>query len=352
MARSSAPEPLSPARLFLNGFDPSGRTRPGAFGIVLGAVGVLWATWSFGPLLFDSWGRGREALAALALAIGLVPGTGHAMRRLNDMGWSGWWAWVLALPWARWALLAVLVLAPSSQRRRPSHSRWRVLGLGVSGGAALVVAGSLLWTTAPVLAQGMRPTLLPGDLVLVRRAPVALERGDVVAVLVAGSKTPRLGRIISLGGERVAVEGGVPVIDGAPASRSEDGFFTETFGRQGPLGVMPVCGNGTVGLGAECRTHQHRETLPQGRAYPILDVGPRPLDRAEEVAVPPGMLYLLGDDRDAAQDSRLAVGVRGLGLVALDRVIGRVDVVIASSEARFPWDPRGWRLERIGRIVR
>lgn len=346
------PPPISPSRFAREGLDPSGRTGAAGFGAFLLLLLGLFALWRLGPSVVEDWGRGHEALAAIPLAAFLVPAVGHVLRRLNDLGWSGWWAWAVALPWVRWGFLALLATLPSSQRRRRTDSGLRALGLGVAGAAALVLAGSLLWTTAGVAAQGMKPALLPGDVALVRRMPLEVARGDVVAFRMPGEAAARIGRVIGLAGERVAVEGGRPVIDGAAASWAQDGFLVEIFGRQGPAGVMPVCGNGTVGLGAECRTRRLLETLPGGRAYSVLDAGVRPLDAMEEVTVPEGRLFVLGDHRDAAQDSRLAPAVRGTGLVALGQVIGRVDLVLASSDARRPWDPRGWRLSRLLRGVR
>ncbi|MBP1806728.1 signal peptidase I [Rubellimicrobium aerolatum] len=351
MALRPAAEPLSPSRFLVQGLDPTGRTRPGAFAGLLLGVGALAALRHWGPDLLPSWSRWREALVTIPLALLLVPAVGHALRRLNDMGWSGWWAWALALPWARWGLLALLVAVPSSQRRRRAEASWRLLGLGAAAVAALLLLGSLAWTAAGVAAQGMRPALWPGDLVLVRRGGAALP-GAVVAFRRPGEEAPRFGRVIATAGQAVAVEGGVPVIDGVAALRRDDGALAEPFARQGPLGVMPVCGNGTVGLGAECRTRRFREMLPGGADYAVLDAGLRPLDRAGEVAVPEGFVYILGDDRDAARDSRLAPAAGGTGLVEVDRVIGRVDMVAASSGARHPWDLRGWRWGRMGRIVR
>jgi signal peptidase I len=268
------------------------------------------------------------------------------------MAWSGWWAWALALPWLRWIFLAILPMMPASQRRRRTDSAWRFLGLGIGGIAAVVLAGSLVWTTAGVAGQDMKPALLPGDLALIRRAPVALVPGEVVAFRLPDEPRARMGRVIALAGDRVAVEGGAPVVNGQRAAQAPDGFFAEVFGRQGPLGVMPLCGNGTVGLGAQCQTRQLVETHPAGGVYPVLDTGSRPRDAAGEVLVPEGFLYILGDHRDAAADSRLARAVRGTGLVAEEQVIGRVDLVLASSEARHPWDPRGWRWDRLLEAVR
>lgn len=343
---------LLPGRIFRDGLDPTGRTRPSGFVMPLLVLGGLWALWRMGPLHIEGWGRTHEALAAILLAVFLVPGLGHVLRRLNDMGQPGWWAWALLLPWLRWGLLVLLLVSPSSQRRRRVHGGRRYLGLGLAGVAAVALAGSLLWTTATIVAQGMKPTLHPGDLVLVWRAPVAVERGDVVVFRQEGEAAPRAGRVIATGGERVAMEGGAPVIDGERPVRAETGLFTETFGRQGPDGVMPVCGNGTVGLGADCATHRFLETLPDGTTYAVLDAGARPLDTVREVQVPRGHVYVLGDHRDAARDSRLSSAVRGAGFVGLDRIIGRAALVVASSEARRWWDPRGWRPGRVGEVVR
>jgi signal peptidase I len=348
------PPPLvSPTQVLRDGLDPTGRTGQLGFALLVLILLGLYSLWRLGPEQAEGWGRGLEVVAAISLAVFLVPATGHVLRRLNDVGWGGWWAWALALPMLRWALVIVLLLVPSSQVRRRTDSRWRLVGLGVAGVASLLVAGSLVWTTAGIGAQGMKPALLPGDLVLVRRGPLAVGPGDVIALRLPGEDRPRAARVIARGGERVAVEGGAPVLGGVPAAQAEAGTFVETFERQGPWGLMPVCGNGAVGLGAECRTRRLEETLPGGRAYPVLDAGARPVDRMGEIAVPEGFLFTLGDHRDAAQDSRLSRAVRGTGLVAEGEVLGRIDLVLASSGSAWGfWDPRGWRPGRTGTPVR
>lgn len=352
MPRRPRPQPVSPAGFLREAFDPSGRTGPGGLAALALPMAALWAAWRWGPALAEGWGRGHEALVVLPLAALMVPALGHVLRRLNDMGWSGWWAWALLLPWVRWALAAALLAVPASQRRRATDSPLRAIGYGVACLLAVGLAASLLWTTAIVAGPGMRPALSPGDWLLVRRAPLVPARGDVVAFRLAGEAGDRAARVAGLPGERVAVEGGVPVIDGRPAAQVADGYHVEPFGRQGPRGAMPLCGNGTVGLGAPCRTRRLLETLPGGPAHAVLDVGLRPLDRAPEVEVPPGALYVLGDDRDAGQDSRLAVGAGGTGLVPEAALIGRVDLVLLSSASERLWDPRGWRWSRIGEVVR
>ena len=79
----------------------------------------------------------------------------------------------------------------------------------------------------------------------------------------------------------------------------------------------------------------------------------RPITAAAgEVQVPRGRFYLLGDHRDAVRDSRLSPAVQGMGFVAESQVIGRVDLVIASSAGAPWWDPRGWRGSRVLEGVR
>lgn len=351
MARRPPERALSPTRFLREGLDVAGRTGPAGFAALLALLAGLWSLRRFGPEVVEGWGRGHEALAAIPLAVLLVPALGHVMRRLNDLGWAGWWAWALAVPWLRWGLLAALALLPSSQRRRRAEPGARLLGLGVAAAVALALAGSLVWTAAPVTGQGMKPALWPGDLVLLRRAPLSVAPGDVLAFRLPGEAEPRLGRVVALGGESVAVEGGVPVVGGVRATRREDGAFAETFARQGPAGVMPLCGNGAVGLGADCVTARFLETLPGGRTYPVLDAGDRPLDRMAAVVVPEGTVFVLADHRDAGRDSRLSPAVGGTGFVALEDVVGRASLVLASAAGRRAWDPRGWRLGRLLRRV-
>ena len=82
----------------------------------------------------------------------VVPGLAVTVRRLHDVGRSGWWAllpWALGVPF--WIVVVVGVMTLSGDVARP----WLSGGLGMAllyGGAALVAACSLLllyWLTRP-----------------------------------------------------------------------------------------------------------------------------------------------------------------------------------------------------------
>jgi signal peptidase I len=77
------------------------------------------------------------------------------------------------------------------------------------------------WILIPVRAQGvsMSPTYESGSLNLVNRLAFTMnppERGDVVAVQLAGPRVVYIKRIVALPNERVSIVGGVVVVDGRP----------------------------------------------------------------------------------------------------------------------------------------
>jgi signal peptidase I len=101
--------------------------------------------------------------------------------------------------------------------------------------AAVVTVREVLVEPVRIASDSMRPTLQPGDVVLVDRRGVdvrTLERGDVVTFRREGSDEQLLKRVVGLPGDRVMTVDAVLHVDGEPVDEpyvdfSEwDGMFT------------------------------------------------------------------------------------------------------------------------------
>ncbi len=212
--------------------------------------------------------------------------------------------------------------------------------------ALLMVAVVLLARTA--LAQpyyvpsgSMEPTLQIGDELLANKFTYGYSRYSLPVDLPVGgegrlfARLPARGdvvvfrppnkpdevyvkRLIGLPGDRIAMRQGRLWIDGRPLPLQDDGI-------------------GQVELrdGRRLPARRLLETLPGGRVHPILKLTfSGPLDNTPEVTVPPGMLFMMGDDRDNSLDSRIPRAEGGLGFVPEANLLGRAEVVLGSWD--FP----------------
>ena len=206
--------------------------------------------------------------------------------------------------------------------------------------------------------ESMMPVLLKGDRLVVSKYPYGWSwvspsfhvlphwggrllgrmprRGDIVIVTPPGQSDDYIKRVIGLPGDTVEVRDGRLTLNGEPV-RSQIR----------PSAMIPVDPNAPCDIefagsqvrtedgSAFCRLPIVRETLPGGPSYDTIDLGPSPGDNYGPIAVPPGHLFLMGDNRDRSADSRFALGTPHNGLggpVPWENIGGRAEFITFSLD--------------------
>jgi signal peptidase I len=211
---------------------------------------------------------------------------------------------------------------------------------------ALVIR-TLLFQPFNIPSASMQATLLVGDYVFVEKyaygyskasVPYMLapfsgrifgsspERGDVVVFKMPNVNSPEyhwdyIKRCIGLPGDRVQMINGVLYLNDKPIPkvRVADSVETDAYG-------------------ITTKVAQYRETLPGGRSYLVLDRGDSEEDNTQAFVVPPGYYFMMGDNRDNSDDSRMSVGY-----VPAEDLVGRAKLRFFSVDDSFIWyEPWTW----------
>jgi signal peptidase I len=166
------------------------------------------------------------------------------------------------------------------------------------------------------------------------------KRGDIIVFkLPRDNKTDYIKRLIGLPGDRVQMKDGLLYLNGQRVPRESKGVVQETGGTSVIRDV-----------------ERFQETLPGGRTYLTNDFGTGyDLDNTQEVTIPPGYYFFMGDNRDNSADSRLPPEI-GVGLVPEENLVGRARIVLISwSQGASLFKPWTWvlnlRPSRFGHVL-
>ena len=201
----------------------------------------------------------------------------------------------------------------------------------------------------------MKPTLEVGDYLFVNKpaygysrfsfpfgiAPIegrlwkkSPQRGDVVVfALPTSTSTSFIKRVIGLPGDNIQVKKGRLYINGEMIPRE---FVRISKISEGP--------------GKELVMNEYIQTLPEGAMFTIYEESDSAaLDDTAVYTVPEGHYFMMGDNRDYSQDSRVKNMV---GPVPFENIVGRADFLFFSNNGyarvfefwKWPWSIRYERL--------
>ena len=148
------------------------------------------------------------------------------------------------------------------------------------------------------------------------------KRGDIVVFkFPQNTHTDFIKRIIGLPGDKVQVKNGRLYINGTRIKREDNGrYIVDEYV------TIPEF------------YKQYTETLPDGFSHQIIELSDseRIVDNTELFEVPEGAFFVMGDNRDRSDDSRISVG-----FVPADNLVGRAKFIFFSHDDKGsmfkPW---------------
>jgi signal peptidase I len=278
-------------------------------------------------------------VSALCIQLGLIlaraPGRRFTETR-EVVGYSSAGLVLAAVPFVGWLAALILYFRAIYRGLRVRSSLPRIRA------ALIVLIFAAVSSSAPLLARrfvlepfsipsgSMMPAVLAGDEVFVNKLAYLSStprRGD--AVVFASPKNPDvdyLKRVAGLAGDAISIRHNELFINGVTTRLPGQGRPYEYSDRTEAGETVTV----------------QREAFTErlgGIEYPVLVQDDQSKDHDLDFTVPPGMIYVLGDNRDSSLDSRF------LGPVPLGFVKGRAELVWLSADGdTLRWKRTGMRI--------
>jgi len=179
------------------------------------------------------------------------------------------------------------------------------------------VASKFTWGFGPY----SFPIPLPINGRIMGREP---NRGDVAVFRNTIANEDYIKRVIGLPGDKIQMKEGRLFINGTMVDRVKTGETIDTDSTSSPVPV-------TV----------YTETLPNGVSHTIQEISDNgPLDNTAEYVVPAGHYFMMGDNRDRSQDSRV---LNAVGYVPASALIGKAEARFFSIKDNIPpWQIWNW----------
>jgi signal peptidase I len=154
-----------------------------------------------------------------------------------------------------------------------------------------------------------------------------IARSQIIAFRSPVTNIEYVKRVVGIGGDTVQLIDGKLIVNGANIRQVPIDPYNQLMEPEGSAKFMPRCPTNMFDVGDVCQIDQFAETLDRV-TYNVLDLFDSQLDHTQIFQIPSGHFFVLGDNRDNSNDSRISQPLNGLGFVAKEDVIGIFDAIL------------------------